>query len=123
MKHVIIGAGPSGVVAAEHIRKFDKSATIVIIGDEPEAPYSRMAIPYHLIGNIEEEGTHLRHKPNHFETLGITLINARVDKIDAANKSLQLSTGATESYDKLLVASGSQKMLVQLLRLQNQAPK
>ena len=107
MKHVIIGAGPSGIVAAEHIRKFDQSATIVIIGDEPEAPYSRMAIPYHLIGNIEEKGTYLRHKPNHFNDLDIQLINARVDKIDSVDKMLQLSTGVTESYDKLLIASGS----------------
>ena len=104
MKHVIIGAGPSGIVAAEHIRKFDQSATIVIIGDEPEAPYSRMAIPYHLIGNIEEEGTYLRHKPNHFNDLDIQLINARVDKIDSVDKMLQLSTGVTESYDKLLLS-------------------
>lgn len=107
MKHLIIGAGPSGVVAAEHIRKFDKTASITIIGDEPEAPYSRMAIPYHLIGNIEEEGTHLRHKAGHFDDLGIELINARVEKIDSVNKTVQLSTGQTESYDKLLIASGS----------------
>ena len=107
MKHLIIGAGPSGVVAAEHIRKFDKTASITIIGDEPEAPYSRMAIPYHLIGNIEEEGTHLRHKAGHFDDLEIELMNARVEKIDSVNKTVQLSTGQTESYDKLLIASGS----------------
>jgi len=107
MKHLIIGAGPSGVVAAEHIRKFDKTASITIIGDEPEAPYSRMAIPYHLIGNIEEEGTHLRHKAGHFDDLEIELMNARVEKIDSVNKTVQLSTGKTESYDKLLIASGS----------------
>jgi NAD(P)H-nitrite reductase large subunit len=107
MKHLIIGAGPSGVVAAEHIRKFDQSALITIIGDEPEAPYSRMAIPYHLIGNIEEEGTHLRHDSGHFSSLNIKLINAKVEKIDSTAKSVQLSTGGTESYDKLLIASGS----------------
>ncbi len=107
MKHLIIGAGPSGILAAEHIRKFDKWASITIIGDEPEAPYSRMAIPYHLIGNIEEEGTHLRHKASHFKDLNIKLLNARVEKIDSAAKSVQLSTAGTESYDKLLIASGS----------------
>jgi len=107
MKHLIIGAGPSGVIAAEHIRKFDKSASITIIGDEPEAPYSRMAIPYHLIGNVEEEGTHLRHNVGHFESLNIKLVNARVEKIDSANKSVLLNTGENESYDKLLIASGS----------------
>ena len=107
MKYLIIGAGPSGVVAAEHIRKLHQSASITIVGDEPEAPYSRMAIPYHLIGNIEEEGTHLRHTAGHFDDLDIKLINARVTEIDPANKSVELSTGGAESYDKLLIATGS----------------
>ena len=46
MQHVIVGAGPAGVVAAETLRKGDRAADIVLIGDEPEPPYSRMAIPY-----------------------------------------------------------------------------
>ena len=44
MKHVIIGNGPAGVVAAETLRKTDPAATITLIGDEPEPPYSRMAL-------------------------------------------------------------------------------
>ena len=58
--HVILGAGPAGVIAAETIRKQDPQAEITLIGDEPEPPYSRMAIPYLLIGNVKEEGTYLR---------------------------------------------------------------
>ena len=45
MRHVIIGAGPAGVVAAETLRRHDPSCEIVILGDEPEPPYSRMALP------------------------------------------------------------------------------
>jgi len=52
MKHVILGAGPAGVIAAETIRKHAPNDDILIVGDEPEAPYSRMAIPYLLIGNV-----------------------------------------------------------------------
>ena len=40
MQHVIIGAGPAGVVAAETIRKADPSAKVTLIGNEPENPYS-----------------------------------------------------------------------------------
>ena len=60
MQHIIIGAGPAGVIAAETLRKADPDADITIIGDEPEPPYSRMAIPYYLIDNIDESGTYLR---------------------------------------------------------------
>ena len=48
MNHVILGAGPAGVIAAETIRKHAPNDRIVIVGDEPEAPYSRMALPYLL---------------------------------------------------------------------------
>ena len=64
MKHVIIGNGPAGVVAAETIRKRRPQDEIVMIGGEPVPPYSRMAIPYLLIGNIDERGTYLRKDPN-----------------------------------------------------------
>ena len=73
MKHVILGAGPAGVIAAETIRKHAPRDDIVIVGDEPESPYSRMAIPYLLIGHVGEEGTHLRHGAGHFDKLGIVV--------------------------------------------------
>ena len=57
MKHVILGNGPAGVIAAETLRKHRPRPTkSSLIGDEPEPPYSRMAIPYLLMGNIGEEG-------------------------------------------------------------------
>jgi len=54
MRHVIIGAGPAGVVAAETLRGLDSQSEILLIGDEPEPPYSRMAIPYCLIDMIKD---------------------------------------------------------------------
>jgi NADPH-dependent 2,4-dienoyl-CoA reductase/sulfur reductase-like enzyme len=56
--HVILGAGPAGVIAAETLRKHAPRDTITIIGDEPEAAYSRMAIPYLLIGKVAEGVSH-----------------------------------------------------------------
>ena len=67
--HVILGAGPAGVIAAETIRKHAPDDTITVIGDENEPPYSRMAIPYLLIGNVDEQGTYLRKTASHFEKL------------------------------------------------------
>jgi NAD(P)H-nitrite reductase large subunit len=107
MKHVILGAGPAGVIAAETIRKHAPQDEILIIGDEPEAPYSRMAIPYLLIGKVGEEGTHLRHGADHYAKLGITLKRGRVSKVDTTARTLTLDDGSTESFDKLLIATGS----------------
>ena len=107
MKHVILGAGPAGVIAAETIRKHAPHDEIVVIGDEPEAPYSRMAIPYLLIGKVGEEGTHLRHGVDHYAKLGITLRRARAKHVDVEGRAVDLDDGTTVVYDRLLIATGS----------------
>ena len=107
MRHVILGAGPAGVIAAETIRKHNAKDEIVIVGDEREAPYSRMAIPYLLIGNIGESGTHLRHDAGHFNKLRIDVRRARATQVDVAKRCLALDDGTTLGFDTLLIATGS----------------
>ena len=107
MKHVIIGAGPSGVIAAETLRKIDPSSSIIMIGDEPEKPYSRMALPYFLIDKIDESGTHLRKDVSHFNNQAIEVVKDRVSSIDSKAKSLTLEKNDTIEFDKLLIATGS----------------
>ena len=108
MKHVILGAGPAGVIAAETIRKHAPDDDIAIVGDEPEAPYSRMAIPYLLMGNIGEEGTHLRHGKDHFESLGIVVKRGRrALSVDTAARTVTLDDGRSLRYDRLLIATGA----------------
>ena len=107
MQHVIIGNGPAGVIAAETIRKHQSQDSIILIGDEPEPPYSRMAIPYLLHGNINERGTYLRKKEDHFARLNIEQRVARVKQIDTASSQVVLENGTGIAYDKLLIATGS----------------
>ena len=107
MKHVILGAGPAGVIAAETLRKHAPHDEIVLVGDEPEAPYSRMAIPYLLMGNIGEEGTHLRHTAGHFASLRITQQHGRAKRVDIDKREVLLDDGCTLPYDRLLIATGS----------------
>jgi NAD(P)H-nitrite reductase large subunit len=108
LRHVIIGNGPAGVVAAETLRHADAQADITLIGDEPEPPYSRMAIPYLLMGRIDEAGTYLRKKAGHFEGLQIRMLRGRVEAIDSARREVRLADGSLLAYDRLLVATGSQ---------------
>jgi len=107
MKHVILGAGPAGVIAAETLRKHAPNDDITLIGDEPEAPYSRMAIPYLLIGKVGEEGTHLRHTAGHFERLRISVRQGRAQKVDIQQRCVLLADGSSVPYDRLLIATGS----------------
>ncbi len=107
MKHVILGAGPAGVIAAETIRKHAPRDEVILVGDEPEAPYSRMAIPYLLIGNVDEAGTHLRHGANHFGQQRIALLQGRAKSIDTVAHRVILDDGSSLSFDRLLITTGS----------------
>ncbi|MCF8155172.1 MAG: FAD-dependent oxidoreductase [Rhodoferax sp.] len=108
--HLILGAGPAGVIAAETIRKLAPDDTITIIGDEPEPAYSRMAIPYLLMGNIDERGTYLRKSPTHFEDLQVKVVRALVKSVHAATKTVALDNGQSMGFDTLLIATGSHPM-------------
>ena len=107
MKHLILGNGPAGVIAAETLRRTDPSAEIVLTGSEDAPPYSRMAIPYLLEGNIEESGTYLRKDPSHFARLRISERRGRAVALDTGARSILFADGSHETYDQLLIATGS----------------
>ncbi len=107
MKHLILGNGPAGVIAAETLRKADPNCDIMMVGAEAEPPYSRMAIPYLLEGNIDESGTYLRKDDGHYTTKKITNKQGMAQSVDTEAKQVTFADGSVESYDKLLIATGS----------------
>ncbi len=110
MHHVILGAGPAGVIAAETIRKHAPLDTITMVGDEQEPPYSRMAIPYLLMGNVGERGTYLRKSLTHFDDLKIRMVHAKATAVDSAARTVALDNGSSLVFDRLLIATGSHPM-------------
>jgi len=111
MKHLIIGSGPAGVIAAETLRKASPAAEITLLCGEGEPPYSRMAIPYLLKGEIAEAGTHLRKDADHYQRLRIQLVQARAQSVDTAARTVSLGDGRSLPYDRLLIATGSRPSL------------
>lgn len=107
MQHIIVGAGPAGVIAAETLRKKNHTDSITIIGDESYPAYSRMAIPYFLAGEVAQDGTYLRHSENHFDALNINVLADSVTQIKVDDQSVALKSGANLSYDRLLLATGA----------------
>ena len=107
MKHVIIGAGPAGITAAEVLRRLDGEASITVLDGEGELPYARMAIPYMLSGGIGEEGTLLRRDADHYRMLRIDIEKARAAAVDTAAGTVRLADGRVIPYDRLLIATGS----------------
>ena len=107
MHHVIIGGGPAGVIAAETIRKQAPYDNITIVSDEAVPAYSRMAIPYLLMGNVKEDGTYLRKDPSHLNNQHVNWVQAGVKHVDIAIKKIALNSGIEITFDTLLIATGS----------------
>ena len=114
MHHVILGAGPAGVTAAETLRQSRPGDEITLISGEEAPPYSRMAIPYLLQGNIKEQGTYLRQAAGHYDRLGIKVAHARAGGIDTGSRRLFLSNGSEARYDRLLIATGAAPIIPQI---------
>jgi NADPH-dependent 2,4-dienoyl-CoA reductase/sulfur reductase-like enzyme len=107
MKHIILGNGPTGVVAAETLRAAAPHDDIVLVGNEDAPPYSRMAIPYLLEGNINEAGTYLRKTPDHFAKLRIVQRRGMAVSVNVEKRTVLFDDGKFENYDRLLIATGS----------------
>jgi NAD(P)H-nitrite reductase large subunit len=105
MHVVIIGNGISGITAARHIRK-QSNFDITIISAESDYFFSRTALMYIYMGHMKFE--HTKPYEDHFwKKNRITLKKAYVKQVIAGTKSLQLDSGETVSYDKLIIATGS----------------
>ena len=111
MRHLILGAGPAGVTAAETLRKADPGSTVTLLQGEEGSPYARMAIPYLLAGKIEERGLNIRPVEGHYQNLGIQVVRGRAKAVEPGAGTVLLEDGRILPYDRLLVATGSRPSL------------
>jgi nitrite reductase (NADH) large subunit len=111
MKYVIIGGSAAGAQAAEDIRKLDAAGDITLVTAENYIPYSRCLLSRYVDGRLKQENMYF--KTGHFfADNGVTgLINVRATGIDRAARTVQLSTGASLAYDRLLLATGAHPVL------------
>ncbi len=111
MKYLIIGNGVAGTTAAETIRKQDANGKITIISNEKLRFYSRIKLIDLLSGDIDEEGLlikeHEWYEKNHVNLI----LNDPAETIDKEAKVAHTGTGKEISYDKLLLATGSNSFI------------
>ena len=105
MKIVIIGNGVAGTNAARYIRKLSEHE-VVMISDETLKPFSRTALMYVYMGHMKQDSTEL-YEDWFWEKNRIQRIQASVKNIDFAKKMIELKHGASVTYDKLILATGS----------------
>jgi 3-phenylpropionate/trans-cinnamate dioxygenase ferredoxin reductase component len=105
---VIVGAGLAGAKAAETLREEGFDGPVVLIGDETERPYERPPLSKdYLMGKAERDSVFV-HPADWYAEHNVDLrLNATVTAIDRASHEIELAGGSRESYDKLLLTTGS----------------
>jgi len=110
-KYVLIGNSAAALAAVDGIRKFDKQGEITIVNRETGPAYSRVALPYYVAGEMTLDDLLIRQKPD-YQKIGVSLVeNENVKAINASAKQVELESGKKVSYDKLLIATGSETIV------------
>ncbi len=105
---VIVGAGHAGGSAAALLRQYGFEGEVVLIGEDPVAPYQRPPLSKALLkGEGEEEDLLLRPADFYVEQNIELRLGQTVTAIDRVGKTVVLADGATVSYDTLILATGS----------------
>lgn len=114
MRVVIIGAVAAGTSAAAKARRNDEAAEIVLYDKDSFISYSGCGMPYYIGGEVEEADKLTPRDPAFFKSkYNIDVkIKHEVISVDSVRKTLEIKnlfTGEifTDSYDKLILATGA----------------
>ena len=106
MHVAIIGNGIAGITAARWLRKLDSAVRITVVSAETDYFFSRTALMYVYMGHMRMEDL-MPYEPFFWEKNRIDLRRAYVERVLTGEKKLQFGDGATLTYDKLILATGS----------------
>ncbi len=111
-KLVVIGNGMSGLRAIEDLLEITNDKyDITIYGDEPYVNYNRIMLSYILSQEKTFEDTIINHQ-TWYDEHNITLNKGdKVVSINKKDKTITSKSGKIESYDKLLIATGSKPFI------------
>jgi 3-phenylpropionate/trans-cinnamate dioxygenase ferredoxin reductase subunit len=105
---VIVGAGHAGGSAAAMLRHNGWAGPIVLIGEEPLAPYQRPPLSKAwLKGEATAEDLALRSDDFYAAEKIELRLDARVDCLDTIGKRVRLKGGGFVPYDRLILATGA----------------
>lgn len=112
---VIVGAGAAGHAAAEALRREGYGGKLIMVGADSAPPVDRPNLSKdYLAGNAPEEWIPLR-PPKFFTEHEIDLVlGVRVASLDTHGKRILFADGRTQTYDKLLLATGADPVRLDL---------
>lgn len=104
----IIGGGLAGATAAETLRSEGFEGRIRLIAGEAHAPYLRPPLSKEYLKGDAERDTIFVQKPEWYREQRVELEQGvAVQSLDTDARTITLADGRTETYDRLLLATGA----------------
>ncbi len=113
--YVIIGASLAGAKAAETLREEGFAGHIVLLGSELELPYERPPLSKgYLLGKADKASIYV-HDEHWYPAHHVDLqLGVTASAIDRGAKRVELASGGSIGYDRLLLAMGAHPRRVNL---------
>lgn len=106
-RFLIIGGGIAGLTAAASIRQRNNTGTITIVTEEAVKTYYRPALSDLLGCDIADEKFFVHHEDWYAEKKIGVRTSSQVADVNTSAKLVELASGETMEYDKLIIATGS----------------
>jgi 3-phenylpropionate/trans-cinnamate dioxygenase ferredoxin reductase subunit len=103
----VIGAGLAGAKAAEAARTAGFDGRIVLIGDEPHAPYERPPLSKDILRGAKPPDAARVHPVGFYADHDIDLVTARAVVLDPAARTVVLDDGERIRFAAAVVATGA----------------
>jgi 3-phenylpropionate/trans-cinnamate dioxygenase ferredoxin reductase component len=104
---VVVGASLAGGTAAATLREDGFDGRLVLIGDEPAAPYERPGLSKRYLRGEEPTDELLVRPAAWWKTHDVeTRLGIGARSIDAADRTVTLSDGEVIRFDRALIATG-----------------
>lgn len=114
MKVVVVGANAGGMSFASKLKREVKGAEVLVFDKSDEISYGACGLPYYLGGLFDSTKEVNAKSKEDFEEEGIVMrIKEEVTEVDFEKKVVCTPKGQ-ESYDKLVIATGSFPILPDL---------
>lgn len=106
--YVILGNGAAGLSAAKAIRERDKTASVVMVSNEPYSTYNRPMLTKSMVAELDAAEIAVEPESWYEENKVIQVLGKQVVGIDTETKEVTLDDGTKLMYTKLIYALGSE---------------